>query len=40
MNLVPYFEAFDVTCSEKTKEALKKLPVWLPNPNFPKNYQK
>jgi hypothetical protein len=40
MNLVPYFEAFDVTVSEKTKEALKKLPVWLPTPDFPKNYQK
>jgi hypothetical protein len=38
-NLAPYFAAFDVTCSDKTKEALKSLPVWLPTPDFPKNYQ-
>jgi hypothetical protein len=39
-NLAPYFEAFDVTCSTQTKESLKKLPVWLPNPSFPKNYER
>jgi hypothetical protein len=38
-NLAPYFAAFDVTCSDKTKETLKSLPVWLPTPDFPKNYQ-
>lgn len=37
-NLAPYFEAFDVACSAKTKEAIKSLPVWLPKPSFPKNY--
>jgi hypothetical protein len=39
-NLAPYFEAFEITCSEQTKEALKKLPVWLPKPSFPKNYER
>jgi hypothetical protein len=38
-NLAPYFATFDVTCSDKTKDALKSLPVWLPSPEFPKNYQ-
>jgi hypothetical protein len=38
-NLVPYFAAFDVTCSDKTRATLQSLPVWLPTPDFPKNYQ-
>lgn len=37
-NLAPYFEVFQVTCSEQTKETLKNLPVWLPKPGFPKTY--
>jgi hypothetical protein len=38
-NLASYFAAFEITCSEQTKEALSKLPVWLPEEGFPKKYQ-
>ena len=37
-NLAPYFAAFEVICSDQTKEALKSLPVWLPNPGFPQSH--
>jgi hypothetical protein len=29
-NLVAYYQAFDVTCSDTTKAALKGLPTWMP----------
>ena len=38
-NLAPYFAAFEITCSDQTKETLGKLPAWLPEDGFPKKYQ-
>ncbi len=37
-NLSTYFAAFGVTCTGTTKDALKNLPEWLPNPGFPQTY--
>jgi hypothetical protein len=36
-NLAPYYAAFDVTCSDATKQAISSLPVWLPA-GFPEKY--
>jgi hypothetical protein len=37
-SLVSYFAAFEITCTEQTKEAVANLPVWLPEDGFPKKY--
>jgi hypothetical protein len=37
-NLVAYYAAFDINCSESTKAELKSLPVWMPE-RFLQKYQ-
>ena len=38
-NLGPFFEAWKIPTSPAARDAVKALPVWLPEPNFPKAYQ-
>lgn len=37
-NLGPFFEAWRIQTSESARKAVKDLPAWLPEPDFPKRY--
>ena len=37
-NLGPFFEAWKIPTSEAARNSITNLPVWLPEPDFPKHY--
>jgi hypothetical protein len=38
-NLGPFFQAWKIPTSQAARDSIQSLPVWLPEPDFPKRYQ-